>query len=123
MRPFDASTTPPAAAPLFLGVNPMNRLPLLVAVLVLGLSLPGGRSADADNQERILKLFVEEFVTLTPGKGTFPASFQMGSADGPASERPVHTIAFKYEFRLAKYEVTQELYQLLMNANPSRWKG
>ena len=75
-------------------------------------------------KEKILPRFVEEFVLLTPGKGNFPASFRMGSGDdGPASEKPAHTVTFRAPFRLAKYEVTQELYELVMGRNPSRWKG
>ena len=40
-------------------------------------------------KEAILKLFVEEFVTVTPGKGKFPASFMMGTEKGGRdNERP-----------------------------------
>ena len=76
-----------------------------------------------DPKEVILRRFLDEFVALTPGTGQFPASFQMGSADGPDSEKPVHAVKFKNPFRLAKYEVTQELYEAIMGKNPSRWKG
>src|SRR5207302_11016277 len=65
----------------------------------------------------------EEFVPLTPGTGKFPASFQMGTADGAATEKPVTTITLKANFALAKYEVTQELYEVVMGKNPSKWKG
>jgi formylglycine-generating enzyme required for sulfatase activity len=78
---------------------------------------PGG--ADA-----ILKRFAEEFVLLTPGMGKFPASFRMGSAaDAPATEKPAHTVTFAAPVAVARYEVTQELYEAIVGRNPSKWKG
>jgi formylglycine-generating enzyme required for sulfatase activity len=48
----------------------------------------------------------------------------MGSEkDAPNSEKPVHMVTFRYSFAVAKYEVTQELYEAIMGRNPSRWKG
>jgi formylglycine-generating enzyme required for sulfatase activity len=75
--------------------------------------------------ERILPLFMEEFVSLTPGKGKFAATFLMGSsaADAPQSEKPVHAVRFMAPFAIAKHEVTQELYQLVIGSNPAKWKG
>src|SRR4051794_14633037 len=69
----------------------------------------------------ILKRFADEFVTLTPGEGKFPPSFQMGST-AEASEQPVRTVKMK-PFAICKYETTQELYEAVMGANPSKWKG
>jgi formylglycine-generating enzyme required for sulfatase activity len=78
----------------------------------------------AQEKARILQLFADEFVAITPGKDKFPATFEMGTAgDGPAAEKPAHTVQFKHAFFMAKYEVTQELYEVIMGANPSRWKG
>jgi formylglycine-generating enzyme required for sulfatase activity len=74
-------------------------------------------------EDRILKLFVGEFVPLNPGTKKFPASFHMGTKDGPASEKPVVKVTFRQPFAIARYEVTQELYQLVMGKNPARWKG
>ena len=70
----------------------------------------------------ILKRFAAEFVELTPGKGRFPASFVMGSS-AKADEQPAHKVTFDYRFAVAKYEVTQELYHVVMGKNPSKWKG
>jgi formylglycine-generating enzyme required for sulfatase activity len=70
----------------------------------------------------ILKLFAEQFVKLTPGTGKFPASFTMGS-DRSAAEKPPHQVTFGYAFAIDKYEVTQELYHVVMGGNPSKWKG
>jgi formylglycine-generating enzyme required for sulfatase activity len=75
-------------------------------------------------KEAILKLFVEEFVPITPGKGKFPSSFIMGSEKaGHDNERPAHKVTFKYSFALGKHEVTQELYHVVMGKNPARWQG
>ena len=74
--------------------------------------------------EEILKQFVAEFVRLTPGKGKYPASFEMGSTgDAPDAEKPVVTVTLRQPFAIARYEVTQELYQTIMGRNPSKWKG
>jgi formylglycine-generating enzyme required for sulfatase activity len=71
----------------------------------------------------VLKVFCEEFVSITPGRGPFPQSFEMGSAEGKASEQPRHTVRFDYEFQMAKYEVPQNLYEAVMEKNPSVWGG
>jgi formylglycine-generating enzyme required for sulfatase activity len=74
-------------------------------------------------KDAILKLFHDEFVSLTPGQGKFPAHFMMGSAkDGRPNEKPAHKVALK-NFDIAKYEVTQELYFVIMGKNPAKWKG
>lgn len=96
---------------------------LLIAMAgAMGISLAMAENGD-ERKDKLLKLFHDEFIELTPGKGKHPESFMMGSADGPAAEQPAHKVVFKYSFSLAKYEVTQELYQAIMGNNPSRWKG
>ncbi|MBX3441876.1 MAG: formylglycine-generating enzyme family protein [Planctomyces sp.] len=70
----------------------------------------------------LLKTFVDEFVAITPGEGAFPASFRQGSGAEP-SERPVRDVTFARPFQIARYEVPQNLYELVMEQNPSRWKG
>jgi formylglycine-generating enzyme required for sulfatase activity len=77
----------------------------------------------SDAQTGLLKTFREEFVSITPGRGRFPKSFQMGAARGPENEQPVREVSFNYSFQMAKYEVPQNLYQAVMGNNPSRWKG
>lgn len=69
-----------------------------------------------------LDLFAEEFVVITPGQGVFPSEFDMGADDEPASRPASHT-TLQATFEIAKYEVPQNLYQQIMGANPSRWKG
>lgn len=80
-------------------------------------------AADPSDLDAVLKRFVDEFVEITPGQGSFPASFEMGSKAGPVDERPVHTVTLKRPFWINKYEVPQNLYQAVTGQNPSRWKG
>ena len=95
-------------------------LPLAAALA----AVPAGSCAgDEAKTDRVLKLFAEEFVPLTPGTGKFPASFKMGTPDGPEAEKPVVTVTFKAPFAMARHEVTQELYEAVMGKNPSKWKG
>jgi formylglycine-generating enzyme required for sulfatase activity len=106
----------------------MTRLSYLAALFTTAVLLAGfGPAAQKDfdpfpRKKEILKLFADEFVTLTPGTGRFPRSFAMGSP-AAADQQPVHDVAFARGFALAKYEVTQELYQVVMGENPSKWKG
>ncbi len=102
-------------------------LGMLVGILMTN---SPSRSARADEKQptneetiKLLKTFASEFVHITPGCGKYPCTFQMGSATGEASERPVHCVAFNHQFWIAKYEVPQNLYQAVMGTNPSRWKG
>jgi formylglycine-generating enzyme required for sulfatase activity len=85
----------------------------LITLLSAAAAAPQADSADA-----ILRRFAAEFVLLTPGTGTFPAGLRMG----PAGE-PQVTITFRAPFAIARYEVTQELYEAIVGRNPSRWKG
>jgi formylglycine-generating enzyme required for sulfatase activity len=82
-----------------------------LALLVLGA---------AQEPPKTLKVFREEFIAITPGKGGFPASFEMGRKD---VDGPVHTVTFKDAFHVAKYEVPQNLWEDVMGKNPSKWKG
>ncbi|MEX1231632.1 MAG: formylglycine-generating enzyme family protein [Planctomycetaceae bacterium] len=84
-------------------------------------------AADAQKKnamtDALLKLFLSEFVDLQPGEEEFPTEFTMGNDDGPTGERPAHVVKLKYPFAIAKYEVPQNLYEAVMGANPSKWKG
>ncbi len=79
-------------------------------------------TAVADETRVLLQTFVDELVSITPGEGEFPQSFQMGSEE-PEVSRPVHTVTFKAHFRIAKYETPQNLYEAVLGLNPSRWRG
>lgn len=71
----------------------------------------------------LLETFRKEFVAISPGKGKFPKSFEMGSTNGTVSEGPRHTVTFDTDFQMAKYEVPQNLYEAVMGKNPSVWGG
>lgn len=98
-----------------------KRLLGLLALAFFTLSAVGQEKADP--KDKILRLFLDEFIAVTPGTGQFPASFKMGADDGPEHEKPAREVKFKQPFKMAKYEVTQELYEAVMGKNPSKWKG
>lgn len=50
-------------------------------------------------------------------------SFDMGSNDGSADEKPVHSVNIGKAFALSKTEVTQALWKFIMDDNPSRFKN
>lgn len=91
--------------------------------LVGFLSVMTGTHADESDVTSLLKTFVSEFVSITPGKGKFSATFEMGDPKGLPSEQPQHTVQMKSDFAIAKYEVPQNLYEAVTGKNPSRWKG
>ena len=102
--------------------NPRAGL-IVGALVLLGVAALSTTRADEKQTAALLKTFVEEFVLITPGEGKFPASFQMGSKEGDASEQPQHEVTFKYKFAMARYEVPQNLYEAVLGHNPSKWKG
>ena len=65
-------------------------------------------------QVQLLRTFKDEFILITPGKGKFRTTFQLG--DNPKAE-------MREAFFVAKYEVPQNLWEAVMGSNPSRWKG
>jgi formylglycine-generating enzyme required for sulfatase activity len=72
-------------------------------------------------KDAILKRCVEEFRLLVPDGD---AAFIMGTAKGGAdNERPAHKVTLNHVFAISKYEVTQELYHVVMGKNPARWQG
>src|SRR5438046_1636837 len=101
--------------------HPMRNLITLAVCLTLAAPLirAGDKTPTAD-KEKVLKRFADEFVTLTPGKDKFPASFTMGGE--AASEKPAHEVKPHGSFAVNKYELTQELYEAVMGKNPSKWK-
>ncbi|HEX5103681.1 MAG TPA: SMP-30/gluconolactonase/LRE family protein [Pirellulaceae bacterium] len=62
----------------------------------------------------LLKTFREEFVAITPGEGKFPRTFPFGANPRMEISRP---------FSIARYEVPQNLWEIVMGSNPSKWKG
>jgi formylglycine-generating enzyme required for sulfatase activity len=94
-----------------------------VAVVFAGWASLSSGAAEETELDRLLKRFVDEFVAVTPGKGEFPAKFTQGNNAGPASEQPAREVTLATPFAIAKYEMPQNLYEAVMGANPSRWKG
>lgn len=79
----------------------------LILLTVLAAPVPQEKQPD------LLKTFREEFVSVPAG------SFEMGAE----REKPVHTVKIAAAFRIAKYEVPQNLWESVMGGNPSKWKG
>ena len=59
----------------------------------------------------------EGFVLVEAG------SFQMGSTDGDADEKPVHSVTITKSFYMSQYEVTQKQWREVMGTSPSKFKG
>lgn len=84
-----------------------------IALATVSLSLTTLQAAEESELPKLLKTFVDELVTITPGKDKFPAELAVGEARVP----------LKADFAIAKYEVPQNLYAAVMGENPSKWKG
>jgi formylglycine-generating enzyme required for sulfatase activity len=102
---------------------PMKKYLFVLPMVVLVGAAPGLVAQPAPDTDKLLQRFVDELMPLTPGQGKFPASFVMGSDQGPAEEQPAHKVTLAYPFAIGKYEVTQELYAAIAGNNPSKWKG
>lgn len=57
------------------------------------------------------------FVAISPGQ------FQRGSQDGDTDEQPVQSIRITNGFQIGKYEVTQQVWEAVMDENPSLLKS
>lgn len=72
----------------------------------------------------LLKAFVEDCIRIAPGSSAeYPGGKVELGVKNPENELPRVTLEFEKPFRISKYEVTQELWELVMGSNPSRWKG
>ncbi|HWB08279.1 MAG TPA: formylglycine-generating enzyme family protein [Pirellulales bacterium] len=100
-----------------------NRTRWLVLVSPLLLVAAMDTLADDTESAPALKTFRDEFVSVSPGEAKFAAEFTMGADGAPAAEGPAHRVTLKRPFQIARYEVTQDLWQAVMGENPSRWKG
>ena len=77
-----------------------------------------------NSQLALLKVFHSEFVELGPGTKHFSKTFQMGGGKTAASlEQPQHKVTIAYNFSVARYEIPQNLWEAVMDSNPSKWKG
>ena len=90
---------------------------------LLGADSSNAQDVSAKSADLILKRFVAECVSITPGSEKFPLEFRMGRHfEGPLA-LPEHTVKMSRPFRICKFETTQDLYATIMGSNPSRWKG
>jgi gluconolactonase len=69
-------------------------------------------------QVELLKTFQDEFVEITPGEGTFLEAVRLGPDQKTGPE-----VTLGKAFKIAKYEVPQNLWEAVMGDNPSKWKG
>ena len=75
-------------------------------------------------QLEVLKTFRREFVSISPGEADFPPSFWMGDPNRRnAAEMPRHEVTVDVSFEMGMYEVPQNLWEVVMGSNPSRWPG
>lgn len=72
---------------------------------------------------KLLTTFRAEFVQLTPGEAPYPASFIPGDTSRLPANAATERAVRMQPFAMAKYEVPQNLYEAVMGANPSQWKG
>lgn len=84
---------------------------------------PQEAARPSKDETEILERFVRECVRITPGTGIFPQKFVFGTDDREPHAASPREVLMSQNFRVSRYEVTQELYQAVMKANPSRWKG
>lgn len=98
---------------------------MIPAVLAISMVFgePPGKSAPKPDKSELLKVFREEFVEITPGKGDFPSEFTMGADDESPACLPTRVARMARAFRVARYEVPQNLWEAVMGANPSKWPG
>ncbi|MBI3986053.1 MAG: formylglycine-generating enzyme family protein [Lentisphaerae bacterium] len=101
-----APPTPPAAVK----AKPVERAPVEVKPLgVFTVDLGEGPALSGVEGVKM------EFVLIPAGE------FMMGSSDGEADEKPVHTVRIAKDFWMSRTEVTQEQWKRVMGYNPSHF--
>ena len=74
--------------------------------------------------EQTLKLqSVESFHMVQISAGTFMMGASERDTEARVDARPRHKVTLTKDFWMGKYPVTQELWESVMGANPSRFKG
>lgn len=99
----------------------------IVAAVLLLIGRPSVVAQEKQPQaaaaEKLLKGFVGELLSIEPGREKFPGGKVALGVTSPKDELAAVQVEFTSAFRISRYEMTQELYELVMGANPSRWKG
>ena len=86
-----------------------DRLSYIEGMSFIGMNKQGHEEYEHDKTGMIF--------VLIPG-----GTFKMGSDEGTQYEKPVHEVKLS-DFLIAKYEVTQEVWEKIMGKNPSHFKG
>lgn len=73
------------------------------------------------NREKIIEKIKNNMVFVEGGSFTMGATVQIGTIDYSDS-KPIHQVTVSSYF-IGRYEVTQEEWQIVMGANPSKYKG
>ena len=98
----------------------MNRLLLWLTtgILVLG-GFTGSVPALDDEADEILRRCVREMIAVKPGTAPYDVRFRFGGGDAAESKE----VEMRETYTISTVETTQELWQIVMGENPSRWKG
>jgi len=82
------------------------------------------KSVNIDDQEGMAAQIYDpvgalrmDFVLVQAG------SFQMGSNAGAIDEQPVHTVTIGQDYYIGVYEITQEIWEVVKQTNPSYFTG
>ena len=77
----------------------LSTLSLLFALTIVLNSMANSLHAEpTKEQQELLDIFRKEFIEITPGKGKYPKSFEMGRKDAGDKEQPVRKVTFSYSF-------------------------
>ena len=76
---------------------------------------------DNDRNTKVFNVNGVRFNMIRVGRGTF----MMGAGDNYASddEKPVHQVTLANDYYIGETQVTQELWKVVMNDNPSHFEG
>jgi formylglycine-generating enzyme required for sulfatase activity len=104
----------------------MRNSPGFTAAAIIFLVLESGvmgaiflLTRQSDARESIERHQVPEMKFIKIRQGTF----MMGSNNGEKNERPIHQVTISREFELQETEVTQAQWEVLMEKNPSAFRG
>jgi sulfatase modifying factor 1 len=91
-----------------------SKLSLLLFLLVTPVFL---HTQSHDKKPIVSNSIGMEFVLVQTG------TFQMGSDDGDADEKPIHSVTISKPFYIGKYEVTQRQWRNVIGSSPSKYQG
>ena len=101
------------------GIQPLTTYNLTLLLPTLGTPLQSQTNASGNAVDTIIVKGVSFNMVFVDG-----GTFMMGSNDIDASgdEKPVHQVTLS-SYSIGETEVTQELWEVVMGSNPSRFKG